>query len=84
MKWPLELALLGIAVLFSIACVIRFKISERRFNRRNSSGLQTYPSYKSALATRTLEGAAYRFARITQFILLFVAAVIAVMLVQMS
>jgi hypothetical protein len=50
-----HILVIGIILLF-IGGLIRYKISKRRFNRRNPFGLQQYRSYDESLITRTGEG----------------------------
>jgi len=43
-------------ILLVIGGLIRYRISKRRFNRRNPFGLQRYRTYQEGLVTRVGEG----------------------------
>lgn len=52
-----------IFVLIMIAALwVRYKINERRFNRRNVVGMEIFDSYGNSFITRFWEGAAYKIA----------------------
>jgi hypothetical protein len=48
--------------------IIRFKISEKRFNRRSITGIEIFPSYKKAVTTQAKEGCAGILAKMLIFI----------------
>jgi hypothetical protein len=63
LPWKMAAVALILAGLF-----IRYKIAQRRFNRRSMTGLQWFPSYGNAVITRFLEGLATTIGKIMIFI----------------
>lgn len=47
---------------FIVSFMVRYKINERRFNRRNIAGVEMFQSYGNSFLTRFWEGAAYKIA----------------------
>lgn len=62
-------------LLFLAGVVIRYKISERRFNRRSITGIEIFPTHRNSVTTRVREGCAGLLAKIFIFLgIIFILA----------
>ena len=64
-----------LVVVFVVASYARFKVSERRFLRRNVAGLQLFHSYGHALVVQFVEGLVYSIASIAQALAIAAAVI---------
>lgn len=55
MNNPKESALMLAIILLAFTIIVRYIIGRRRFNRRNSSGMQSFRNYSQAVLVTFLE-----------------------------
>lgn len=55
MKFGLFVLVVVSVVVFFGTSFVTFRVNERRFKRRNAAGLEEFPTYGTAVATRTAE-----------------------------
>lgn len=61
---------------FIVAWIVRFKINERRFERRNFAGLEQFETYAEAYRTRFAEGGIYWLCGVAQWVSVLLWAMI--------